>query len=161
MNAPLRPRLGHVALAVCLLPILFAVFEVLREPRVAAAPQAESPPQVPDPVVDIPWRDVNAQFSIGSPLTDLAKTELWKKYEGKRVRWMGPVDEVYDTGMLTVTMDDSPFPSGRQVHVRLLDSERATAVALKRGEPVTFVGNLETYSSFEVWLSRGVLDRSK
>jgi hypothetical protein len=109
------------------------------------------------PLSGIQWADINPQFSFGSSLTDIAKQELWKKYHGQKVQWDGVLSDIGFTGIMTVTMLDFPSPSGREVHVQLIESEIPKAASLTKGSKVTFVGLLDFYDEFSFWLSNGTV----
>ena len=69
--------------------------------REAEQKHVSSKPEIPVSP-EIKWEDLNAKFSIGSSLTELQKGELWKQYQGKKVRWQGPVREVSDAGLMEI-----------------------------------------------------------
>lgn len=125
--------------------------------REAEQKHVSSKPEIPVSP-EIKWEDLNAKFSIGSSLTELQKGELWKQYQGKKVRWQGPVREVSDAGLMEIIGDDSPFPSGRQVYVQIIQSEIPKAAKLSRGDRAIFVGVLDSYDDFSFHLANGIIE---
>lgn len=105
----------------------------------------------PDPstvISDLQWQEVDSVYNIKSRTTDLQKSEQWKNYEGKRIKWTGRVAEVgqsFGTTRLQIKMNESTFTS--DLIVSLKDDQSQKALKLRQGDVVTFVGTLVTWGS--------------
>jgi hypothetical protein len=99
-------------------------------------------------ISNILWDDLDKIYNLKSKNTDLQKDELWKHFEGKRVKWKGEVTEVSNSLgrlVLQVKMNESTFTS--DIIVTLKDSQSAKAIKLKQGDSVTFVATLDNWGT--------------
>jgi hypothetical protein len=99
-------------------------------------------------ISDILWEDLDQIYNVDSKNTDLQKNELWKQFEGKRVKWKGKVTSVsnsFGSLVLQVKMNQGTFTS--DIIVTLKDSESAKAIKLKQGDSVTFIATLKSWGT--------------
>ena len=108
----------------------------------------EKPTSTVAPISGITWKQFDDVFGHSSETTDLQRTEAWKDYVGKKVKWKGTVAYVGEVKrQLTLHVRiNPPHPKHprltHDVAVKLKDSEKQKALGLKKGNEVTFVGTL-------------------
>lgn len=103
-----------------------------REERVAAVNAT--------PISSITLADLEPIFCSTSDKTDLQKKEIWKQYEGKKVKWSGTVSMINERLQMGVKMKRTTLTY--DALVTLKDSEKEKALKLKEGDAVTFTGVL-------------------
>jgi len=100
------------------------------------------------PISTITLADLDNSFSFASGMTDLQKKEIWKQYDGQKVKWSGKVVSIGDIlGDLTMSVKMKPLTLISDVIVTLKASERENALKYKAGDAVTFVGILADWGT--------------
>lgn len=105
-------------------------------------------------VSDVTWKEINKIYNLKSKFTDLQKTEHWKKYKGKKVKWTGTVasiGETFGTVMLQIKMNPETLVS--DIIVSLKKEERSKALKLSQGDKVTFIGVMNRWGSILTYVS--------
>jgi hypothetical protein len=129
------------------------------QPQSQPAEAPREPSRAEVPLSSIPWSELNAIYNLKSTYTDLQKDEHWKTYKGKKVQWTGTVSSVSDSlGSLSLQVKMNPDTWTSDLIVTLKDSQKATAMALKKGDSVTFTGVLSRWGSLlPISLKEGVI----
>jgi hypothetical protein len=129
-------------------------------PATQSAPAAQ-PTATPIPISPITWREINAIYNLSSKTTDMQKDAAWKRYQGKRVKWIGRVSEISDdwTGFtLQVKMNKSTWTS--DLIIRLKPSQKDKAMQLHKDQAIEFTGILKNWGSLlPITLEQGELLR--
>jgi len=118
------------------------------EPEPSTAAEETVAAATPEPTENISWDEIDSIYDLKSQHTDVQKREAWKKFKGKRVRWVGTVTEISDgwTGLtLQIRMDRDTFLS--DLIIKLKRSQKSKALALSKGEEIQFSGTLDTWGS--------------
>lgn len=95
----------------------------------------------------IEWLEVEEIYGINSKLTDLQQSELWRRYEGRRVEWTGEVYQVQDKD-LYVRMN--PLTEHYDIHISLVGMKDVLdrINKLKKGDTITFRGTFLKSATF-------------
>ena len=98
-------------------------------------------------VSPIPWSEIEGIYGVNSTLTALQQSELWRRYEGKRVEWTGEVYQVQDKD-LCVRINQST--ETYDVHVSLVGMKDVLIRInqLKKGDIITFRGTFLNSATF-------------
>lgn len=112
-----------------------------------------------EPLSDIQWQEIDEIYHPASKATDLQKTELWKNYKGKKVRWTGTVASVGESlGKLNMQVTLKPESGGFDLLVNLKDTSKPKALQLTEGDRVTFEGIIENWKGFsQATLNHGII----
>ncbi len=119
--------------------------------------QAKVVQQDAAPIENISFAELEDTYAINSKKTDIQKNEIWKNYQGKKVKWSGEVASISDTfGTLSLQVKIDPGTMTSDVLVDLKPSQRDAALKLSQGSKVTFVGVLDSWGTImPITLSNG------
>lgn len=114
--------------------------------QIVAPPQTQQ--QTPTSITDENFAQFNSEFWS---LTDLQREEMWKKYEGKYIKWTFYVKNVDKDMFGTYTVlgnveKPTEYTISSDVTVKFKDSEKEKLLQYNKGDLITVVGKLESYS---------------
>lgn len=93
--------------------------------------------------------DAAGKFSLMGEMTDLQKKELWKKYQGKWVKWSGTVTYVSETlGQLSVQVKCRPGTLTSDAIIYFDNKWRDKLLQLSQGDSISFEARLDDYNQF-------------
>jgi hypothetical protein len=109
----------------------------------------ESAPAATPPPSAISWKEVDAIYNLRSHYTDLQKDEVWKRYKGQRVKWVGKVEEIKEGWLgglsLMVKMNRSTFTFDLMIDLKR--EQKTAAMSIHKSAIIEFTGTLDQWGS--------------
>lgn len=99
-------------------------------------------------VSKISWEEFDSIYNLQSNATDLQKESEWKKYKGKTIQWSGEVFDIGESfGSLTLSIKMNSDTFTFDLLVFLSKEAKSDAISLRKGDHVTFQGDLDSWGS--------------
>ncbi|MEI6218571.1 MAG: hypothetical protein WCP86_06705 [bacterium] len=94
------------------------------------------------------WSEMEELYGANSKLTDLQKSELWRRYEGRRIEWTGEFCRVADDESLCIRMSQGTQSFDVNLKLVLTTAAQKRVKQLTSGEMIVFRG---TFLSSDTW----------
>lgn len=94
------------------------------------------------------WSEMEELYGANSKLTDLQKSELWRRYEGRRIEWTGEFCRVADDESLCIRMSQGTQSFDVNLKLVLTTAAQKRVKQLTSGEMIVFRG---TFLSLDTW----------